>query len=97
MELGETPEEAGLRELEEETGIKGKIDMLLGVTTHQGRIYDTILMTGFLVRRYCGTPVAGDDADEVRWFDRDEMPEIAFASHKSFIEIYYCTYAGIAF
>ncbi len=94
MELGETPEEAGLRELEEETGIKGKIDMLLGVTTHQGRIYDTILMTGFLVRRYSGTPVAGDDADEVRWFDRDEIPEIAFASHQSFINIYYCAYAG---
>jgi 8-oxo-dGTP diphosphatase len=93
IELGETPEEAGLRELKEETGIDGRIDMLLGVTTHSGKIYDTILMTGFLVRRFSGTPVAGDDADEVKWFERDKMPEIAFSSHKSFINIYYSAYA----
>lgn len=94
MELGETPEEAGLRELEEETGIHGKIDMLLGVTTHSGDIYDTILMTGFLVRQYSGIPFAGDDADDVKWFDRDKMPEIAFSSHQNFINIYYGAYAS---
>ncbi len=94
IELGETPEAAGLRELAEETGIRGSIDMLLGVTTHQGNIYDTILMAGFLVRRYSGTPQAGDDADAVAWFDRASMPEIAFSSHKSFINIYYSAYAS---
>ncbi len=95
MELQETPEEAGLRELKEETGVEGKIEMLLGVTTHSGSMYDTILMTGFLVRQYCGEPIAGDDADEVKWFERDAMPEIAFTSHKNFINIYYCAYAGL--
>ena len=94
MELGETPEEAALRELKEETGITGKIDMLLGVTIHSGVIYDTILMTGFLVRQYNGTPVPGDDADAVKWFDRSAMPGIAFSSHQKFINIYFCAYAG---
>ena len=94
METGETPEEAALREFSEETGLFGKIDMLLGVMTNSGTFYETILMTGFLVRSFSGTPEAGDDAGEVGWFDRDGLPQIAFDSHASFIDIYYAAYAG---
>ena len=93
MELRETPEEAGLRELKEETGLTGKIDMLLGLQTHFGTQYDTILMSGFLVRSYTGTPKAGDDAEAVEWFRRGKLPEIAFSSHMKFIDIYYAAYA----
>jgi 8-oxo-dGTP diphosphatase len=93
MELGETPEEAGLRELREETGLDGRIEMLLGITTHSGTTYDTVLITGFLVREYYGTPFAGDDADLVEWFTRESLPEIAFNSHKRFINIYFSAYA----
>ena len=93
MELRETPEEAGLRELREETGIVGKIDTLLGVLSNKGTFYDTILMIGFLVRRFSGTPAAGDDAAAVEWFAREALPEIAFKRHRSFINIYYAAYA----
>jgi 8-oxo-dGTP diphosphatase len=94
MELGETPEEAGLRELREETGLDGRIEMLLGITSHSGTTYDTVLITGFLVREYYGTPFAGDDADLVEWFTRESLPEIAFKSHKRFINIYFSAYAN---
>lgn len=94
METGETPEQGALRELCEETGLNGKIDMLLGVMTSAGRIYETILMIGFLVRSFSGTPMAGDDAEEAGWFDPDRLPEIAFASHRSFIRIYYSAYSA---
>lgn len=93
MELGETPESAGLRELREETGLTGQIDMLLGVLTHPSRNYDTILMTGFLVRSFSGEPEAGDDAEAVKWFPLDRLPEIAFASHQQFITLYTTAYA----
>lgn len=96
LETSETPEEGALRELKEETGLCGKIDMLLGVITGAGRIYETILMIGFLVRNFSGTPVAGDDAEEFGWFDPDRLPEIAFASHSSFIRIYYAAYSAPA-
>lgn len=95
METGETPEEAALRELCEETGLAGKIDMLLGIIANAGRIYDTILMMGFLVRSFSGTPAAGDDAEEVGWFEPDRLPDIAFASHSSFIRIYYAAYSAL--
>jgi ADP-ribose pyrophosphatase YjhB (NUDIX family) len=92
LENGESPEQGALRELMEETKILGKIDMLLGVITSKGTLYDSILMTGFLIRNYSGTPCAGDDAEDTGWFARDQMPEIAFNSHKSFIRIYYAAY-----
>lgn len=93
MELGETPEEAGLRELQEETGLTGKIDMLLGLVCHPGTLYDTILMSGFLVRQYEGIPIAGDDAAAVGWFKKNQLPEIAFSSHTTFINTYFAAYA----
>lgn len=92
LENGETPEQGALRELKEETDICGRIDMLLGIITNKGALYDTILMIGFLVRNFSGTPSPGDDADKTGWFDIDALPEIAFESHRSFIRIYCAAY-----
>jgi ADP-ribose pyrophosphatase YjhB (NUDIX family) len=94
MELGETPEQAALRELEEETGLSGKIAMLLGVTASQSSQYETVLMVGYLVKDYSGTPVAGDDASDAAYFQLDELPEIAFASHARFINQYFTVNSG---
>lgn len=93
MELDETPEEGGLRELAEETGLTGKIKRLLGVASNPSPRYGTVLMTGYLVRSYSGTLYAGDDADAVDWFAYADLPEIAFDSHKKFIHLYYAAYA----
>ncbi len=93
MELQEMPEEAALRELAEETGLAGKIDVLLGVTSNHSSRYETILMTGFLIRSFSGDLYAGDDAEDVRWFAFADLPEIAFESHQKFINIYYTAYA----
>lgn len=94
IELGEKPEEGALRELEEETGLKGKIGMLLGVTSSPSTQYDTVLMVGYLVRNYSGLLSTGYDASEAGWFHYKELPEIAFQSHLHFIRIYYAAYAA---
>ncbi len=93
IELGETPEKAALRELKEETGLSGRIDMLLGATSNHSPQYDTVLMVGYLVKSYSGTLKAGDDASDAAYFHPDELPEIAFESHAKFIRIYYAAYA----
>ena len=93
MELDETPEHAALRELTEETGLKGQIDMLLGVSTNPSVQYHTVLMVGYLVKRFSGNLSAGDDANDVNFFHYDELPEIAFKSHASFIRMYYAVYS----
>ena len=92
MELDETPEQAALRELEEETGFQGKIDMLMGITINPSPNYGSVLMAGYLVRDFSGEPCAGDDASDIACFDRDGLPEIAFDSHWHFIRIYYSAY-----
>ena len=93
MELGETPEEAALRELKEETNLIGHIRMLLGVTSNHSDKYNTVLMIGYLVESYMGTPKAGDDASDIDCFDFDDLPEVAFESHIKFIRIYLSAYA----
>jgi len=93
MELGETPELAALRELKEETGLSGKIEILLGVDSNNSAQYKTVLMVGYLVKSYSGIHKAGDDACELGYFHVNDMPEIAFESHKNFIRIYYAAYA----
>jgi 8-oxo-dGTP diphosphatase len=94
MELGESPEKAALRELKEETGLSGRIEMLLGVSSNPSALYHTVLMVGYLIRQYTGTLIAGDDADDAVYFHYDELPEIAFESHERFIRMYYASYAA---
>lgn len=93
MELKETPEQAALRELEEETGLSGKIQMLLGVTSSASPQYDTVLMIGYLIKEYSGLLEPGDDASDAAYFEYNKLPEIAFQSHMKFIRIYYSAYA----
>jgi ADP-ribose pyrophosphatase YjhB (NUDIX family) len=94
VELGERPEEAALRELREETGLEGTVELLLGVAAQSSRQYHTVLIAGYLVRRYSGTAAAGDDASDVAFFGREEMPGIPFRSHRGFVEAYYQQHAG---
>ena len=89
VECGETPERAALRELQEETGLTGRINTLIGVTSSPGTLYRSILLVGYLVTSFSGSATAGDDASDVNFFDKDNMPDVAFESHLSFIRVYY--------
>ena len=92
MELGERPEQAALRELKEETGLCGRIERLLGVTSNPSPAYDTVLMLGFLVRQFSGNLQPGDDASAAAYYPIAQLPEIAFASHRHFIRITHAAY-----
>lgn len=89
LEIGETPESGALRELAEETGLRGEIGTLLGVCTSPSQQYQSILMVAFSISHFQGQPVAGDDADAVGWFRHKQLPSIAFDSHRFFIDRYF--------
>ena len=91
MEVDETPEETALRELSEETGLTGRIDSLIGITSHPSGLYGSVVINGYRVRRYSGVAKAGDDADDVGFFPFNALPTIAFESHKRFIRIVVAT------
>jgi len=92
MEIGETPEEAALREFHEETGLGGRIERLVGILTHNSPRYGSILVACFIVGDLKGKINPGDDASEARFFEMDELPEVAFDSHLSFIRAFYSGY-----
>jgi 8-oxo-dGTP diphosphatase len=89
IELAEPPELAALRELKEETGLEGQIERLLGVIAQESKQYDTVMIVGYLIRRFSGIPIAGDDASAIAFYTPDARPEIPFASHREFVRRYY--------
>jgi len=74
MEMGETPQETAIRECKEESGFDVEITQLVDVFA-----YKDYRGTGVLIM-YKGTVVggqaqAGDDAQKVRFFGQDNLPE----------------------
>ncbi|MCD6193134.1 MAG: NUDIX hydrolase [Candidatus Aminicenantes bacterium] len=85
MEIDETPEECCLRELEEETGLKGKILRLVGVYAQTSALYKKVLIIGYEVEAP-GEPVPGSDSQAVAFFLPERMPPVAFSSHRQLIQ-----------
>lgn len=76
MELGETAEQAALRETREEAGLEVKLSGLLGVYTRPVPGVVVIVYRALALNE----PRPLDEALEVAWFSRDEIPwtELAF-------------------
>lgn len=91
MEMDETIEHCAVRELQEETGLTFDEDeiRIVGVYSAVGRDPRGRTVTAaFLVNaiRYGkNSPVAGDDAAEVRWWPLSALPSLAF-DHGSIID-----------
>lgn len=84
IELDETPEEACLRELKEETGLDGRIVRLLGVYSQASAVYKYVLIIGYEVET-AGVLSAGSDSLDARFFPPRDLPVIAFPSHREMI------------
>ena len=78
IESGETAEEACLRELKEETGLKGEIIKLLGVYTEEAQIYGPVMIIMYLVEDLWGEMKASDDAVDVKFVDFKKVGDLNF-------------------
>ena len=88
IESGESAEEATIREMEEETGLKVKIKKYLGSISDIYNDNPTLPLI-FAVEQLDlnQKPIAQDDVEELRWFSLDEIPEkLAFKNVKETIE-----------
>lgn len=79
-ELGETIQEAALRELREEAGIEGEVIVLLDADSFESGHYGDLLIVSFEVEKIGGMETAGDDAVDVGYFPLDGLPLLAFPS-----------------
>lgn len=84
IEIEETPEEGCLRELEEETGLQGKIVRLVGVYSQESSMYKNVIIIGYEVNVF-GKLQPGSDSLEAKYFNPQELPEIAFPSHSQML------------
>jgi mutator protein MutT len=74
IDAGETIEAAAIRELYEETGVRGEARRVFTAVdafdrNERGAIRRHFILIAILCRWLSGEPVAGDDALEARWFD----------------------------
>jgi len=84
LEVGELVREAAVREAREETGLIVEPEDLLGVydrvlRNQEQRVQYHYVLIDFLCRRVGGQLQAADDAAEVRWFTREELPALRLA------------------
>ena len=75
VEPGEGLAEALLRELAEETGLRGTAGALCGVAERRFGAEHYVILD-YWVDAPAGEPVAGDDAAEVRWVEAAELEEL---------------------
>lgn len=82
IEKPETPQETALREVEEETGLKGKIEKEIGKINYwfyskeeKTRIFKTVYF--YLLKYESGSPEGHDfEVEEVKWLPIDEALKI---------------------
>jgi 8-oxo-dGTP diphosphatase len=87
-ETGESVEQAALRELEEETGVKGSITGLVDVDSCVNYFYGDLIFLTFEAEQIGGNPYPGDDATDLRYFPIMEIPKLAFSSNIKAVETY---------
>jgi ADP-ribose pyrophosphatase YjhB (NUDIX family) len=90
MESGETPEHCAVRELEEETGLAGRLTGLFGVYAGMDDPRTRAVLILYTAERVSGRLRPGDDAIEAEWFARARLPRaIAFAAHRQALRDYF--------
>jgi thiamine-phosphate pyrophosphorylase len=86
LELDESPENGCLRELKEETELEGEIHRWAGNVLSESPIYKSVVVMGYSIKNIHGQPKAGDDCAEVAFFKPENIPPIAFRSHRKIFE-----------
>lgn len=86
IEINQNPDKCAIEEMKEETGLDGEIIEFLGFYTDFSPLYEKVISFGFLMKVTGGKLQAGDDAAEAFYVTFDDLPEIAFPSHRYFIE-----------
>lgn len=87
VDVGETVEQAAVREAKEETALDARLVHLLGVYSDPGRDPRGHTVSVVFVATADGTPRAGDDAGDARVFDAAKPPALAF-DHSTILEDY---------
>jgi ADP-ribose pyrophosphatase YjhB (NUDIX family) len=94
IETNESPKNACLRELKEETNLDGKISGLLGVYLRETRIYGSLIVIGYAMKISKGDISVSHELKEAKFFRREDLPHIPFLVHRKLIKAAFLSNRG---
>ncbi len=94
LEMNETYEQAALREIREETGLEVKLESFLGIFHNHDMVWSngdaahviSAMYTASIVR---GEPRVDEESYELRFFGKDELPELFAEDHIAALDAYF--------
>jgi len=92
VEIDEDPEQAVLREVQEEIGMSGKVVGLIGVHADGSKLYKKVVVIGYEVRLLTSDFSLGKEVKEFKFFPLSNHPPLAFPSHNKILEEFKKTY-----
>ena len=88
VDIGETLEQAAVREAYEETTLRINLTYLLGCYSNPARDPRGHTVSAVYIAQSCGTPVAADDASDVGLFNPEELPCPLAFDHQQILNDY---------
>jgi 8-oxo-dGTP diphosphatase len=85
VEPDEIPQETAVRELREETGLRGTPGELIGVYSELTSMYGNVLLIAYQFETATGRLRANTDTLDAKYFPIHKLPKIPFASHQAII------------
>ena len=95
MELNESIEKAIIRELKEETGIKGKVLRLLDTNSRYNGIYGDLIWVTFEIKKSSEKVIAGDDARDAKYFPINDLAKLSFSANRQAVKRLIKTYRNL--
>ena len=86
---GEDPAEAAERECLEETGLSVRVTRVFEIVPGREHPRGADFVIVYLAEVIGGDMQAGDDAEAVEWFDKSNLPPIAFRATQKVLQSFY--------
>ena len=94
VEMNETYRQAALREAREETGLEVKLDSFLGIFHNHNMVWSNgdaahVIAAMFTASIVSGEPRIDGESYELRFFGKDEIPELFAEDHIEALKAYF--------
>jgi ADP-ribose pyrophosphatase YjhB (NUDIX family) len=86
---GEDPAEAAQRECLEETGLSVRVTRLFDIVSGREHPRGADFIIVYQAEVIDGEMMPGDDADAVEWFDKNNLPPLAFLATQRVLQSFY--------